>query len=120
MMSEVVGQRGGRSKTNRLVMEACADDYEEFSMVVSEIKKWTNCAPNAPTIHQIKEALIESIANKDLQAYEEHDCRICLTTVLPDHETTSELWFYVTEQGKKWVQEMSEFESNEVSTSENA
>jgi hypothetical protein len=101
-------------------MEACADDYEDFRMIVSEIKKWTNRDPDAPTIRQIKEALIESIANRDIEACEEHDCRICLTTVLPDHDTISGLWFYVTEQGKKWVQEMSEIQSSEVSTPENA
>ena len=101
-------------------MEACANDYEEFSMIVSEIEKWTNGDPNAPTIRQIEEALIQSIANKDIEAFEEHDCGLCLTTLLPDHETISKLWFYVTERGKKWVQEMCEIESNEVSTSENA
>ena len=102
-----------RSETNRLVMRACADDYEEFSMIVSEIEEWTNVDPNAPTIHQIEEALVQSITNKDIEAFEVHECRLRLTTVLPDHETISELWFYVTEQGKKWVQEMCEIESDE-------
>ncbi len=119
-MREMVGKYGGRSEFNRLVMEACANDYEEFSMVVSEIEKWTDGDPNAPTISQIEEALVQSIANKDIEAFEVHDCELRLTTVEPDHETISELWFYVTEQGKKWVQEMCEIESNEVSTSENA
>ena len=120
MTSEVEEHYGGRSEINRLVMEACADDYEEFSMIVSEIEKWRNGDPNAPTIHQIEEALIQSIENKDIEAFEENDCRLCLTTVLPDHETISRLWFYVTGQGKKWVREMCEIERNEISTSENA
>jgi hypothetical protein len=119
-MSAMEGKYGGRSESNRLVMEACADDYEEFSMVVSEIEKCTNGDPNAPTISQIEEALVQSVANKDIEAFEVHDCRLRLTPVQPGHETISELWFFVTEQGKKWVQEMCEIESNVVSTSENA
>jgi hypothetical protein len=117
MMSEMEEKYGRRSEINRLVIEACADDYEEFSMIVSEIEKWTNGDPNAPTIRQIEEALVQSIANKDIEAFEVHDCELRLTTVQPDHETISDLWFYVTEQGKKWVQEMCEIESNEVSKS---
>jgi len=118
MLSEMIGKYGGRSEINRLVMESCADDYEEFNMIVSEIEEWTNGDPNAPTIRQIEEALVQSITNMDIAAFEVHDCRLRLTTALPDHETISELWFYVTEQGKKWVQETCEIEKDEVSKSE--
>jgi uncharacterized Zn finger protein len=114
-MSDEYGQR---SETNRLVMEACADDYEEFSMIVSEIEKWTNGDPNAPTIRQIEEALVQSIAHKDIEAFEVYGDRLRVTTKQPDHETISELWFYVTEQGKKWVQKMCEIEGDVVPKSE--
>lgn len=114
------GRYGQRSETYRLVMEACADNFEEFSMIVSEIAKWTNGDPSSPTISQIEEALVQSITNKDIEAFEVHNWRLRLTPVLPDHETIKELWFYVTEQGKKWVQEMREIESEKISTSENA
>jgi hypothetical protein len=114
MMSEMEEKYGGRSEVNRLVMEACANSYEEFNMIVSEVGRWTNGDPNAPTMRQIEEALVQSIANKEIQAFEVHDCERHLTTVQPDHETISDLWFYVTEQGKKWVQQMCGIESNEV------
>jgi len=104
MFSEMSGQHGGRSDIDRLVMRACADDYEEFSMIVSEIEKWTTGDPNAPTIRQIQEALIQSITNRDIDAFEVADCELRLTSILPDLETIGELWFYVTEQGRKWVQ----------------
>jgi hypothetical protein len=116
MTSEVEEHYGGRSEINRLVIEACADDYEEFSMIVSEIEKWTKGGPTAPTTGQIEEALVQSIANKDIEAFEVHGCELHLTTVQPDHETISDLWFYVTEQGKNWIREMCEIESNEVSS----
>ena len=83
-------------------------------MIVSEIEKWTSGDTGAPTLLQIKEALIQSIADKDIEAFQVDENRLCLTTVPPDHETIGELWFYVTERGKKWVQEMCEIESNEV------
>jgi hypothetical protein len=117
MMSEMEDKYGGRSEVIRLVMEACANDYEEFNMIVSEVGRSTKGDPNAPTISQIEEALVQSIANKDIEAFEVHDCELHLTTVQPDHKIISEFWFYVTEQGKKWVQEMCKIEGNEVSKS---
>ena len=120
MTSGIEEHYGGRSELNRLVMEACADDYEEFSMIVSEIEKWTKGNPNAPTIGQIEDALVQSIADKDIDSFEVHEHSLRLITIQPDHEIIGELWFYVTERGKKWVQEMCEIESNEISTSENA
>jgi hypothetical protein len=108
---------GRRSETNRLVMEACANDYEEFSMMVSDIGKWTKGESNAPTIGELEEALVQSIANKDIDAFEEQEDGLRLTTLPPNHETIGTIWFYATEQGKKWVKEMCEIENNEVSTS---
>ncbi len=96
---------GQRSETNRLVMEACADDYEEFSMIVSEIAKWTNGTPHAPSVSQIEHALLQSIADNDISAFEVYENRLRLTVTRPDHESISTLWFYVTEQGKERLKE---------------
>jgi hypothetical protein len=99
-------------------MAACADDYEEYSMIVSEIAKWTKDSPDAPNVYQIEEALLESIANKDIDVYEVYEGRLRLTTAPPNHERIGELWFYVSEQGKTWVRGIDPIEIGSISTSE--
>src|ERR1035437_3412602 len=101
MRGRVMAEKyGHRSETNRLVMEACADDYEEFSMIVSEIEEWTNGASDSPDVNGIVNALIQSIADKDIEAYEVREHRLQLTTVQPDRASIADLWFYVTDKGK--------------------
>jgi hypothetical protein len=86
-------------------MEACADDYEEFSMIVSEIAKWTSGAKDAPSVGQIEQALFQSLTDNDIEAYEVQENRLQRTTAQPDHSSVAEFWFYITEQGKKWLKE---------------
>lgn len=107
---------GGRSEFNRLVMEACANDYEEFSMIVSEIAKWTKDASDVPNVNQIEQALFESIANADVDVYEVHECRLRLIATPLKHEKMGELWFYVSEQGKTWVRESNQIETDRTCT----
>ena len=85
----------------RMVLEAVANDYEELEMIMSEIAKWTGSVNDVPDRNRIEHALMASILNKDVKAYEysEKSCRFIPTT--PDHQTLHTLWFYITAQGKE-------------------
>jgi hypothetical protein len=95
----------------RMVLEAVANDYEELEMIVSEIVKWAGSINDAPNRNQIEYALMVSIADKDVEAYEysEKSCRYIPTSA--DSQTLHTLWFYITEQGKERLQRLEDEET---------
>lgn len=92
---------GHSHELNLMVLDAVANDYEGFDMVVGEITDWTKNSTHEPNVDQIESALMKSIADRDIQAYEysESSCRYLAVEV--DPETIRTCWFYITEQGKK-------------------
>jgi hypothetical protein len=53
-----------------MVAEACANDYEDFNMIVSEVTRWTKSEFKAPDIGEIENALMSAIADNEVVAYE--------------------------------------------------
>jgi hypothetical protein len=92
----------------RMVLEAVANDYEELEMIISEIVDWTGSGNDAPDRNQIELALLMSITNRDVEAYEysEKSCRFIPTPADPQKLHT--LWFYITEQGKERLRRLEE------------
>jgi uncharacterized Zn finger protein len=85
-------------------MQAVADDFEEFEMIVSEIAKWTNANDGVPNSTQIERALLKAIADKRVKAYEADGPSNQLTETQADSENLQRLWFYITDQGKTQMQ----------------
>jgi hypothetical protein len=89
----------------RTVLQAVADDYEELEMIISEIVKWTSRGGNdTPDRSQIEHALMASITDKDVQAYQPSEPSGQLIPAMADPQNLHTLWFYITEQGKERLQ----------------
>lgn len=92
----------------RMVLQAVANDYEDFEMIVSEIVGWTSKDNVALDVSQIQDALMKSIADKDVKAYEPSETSNHLIVTQADPQKIRTLWFYITEQGKKRLQGLDE------------
>jgi hypothetical protein len=88
-----------------LVLQAVADDFEEFEMIVNEITKWTS---NKTTldIDRIQQALMKATAAGLVKAYESRDHQLVATEA--DPQKIHSLWFYVTAEGKLRMQKLEE------------
>lgn len=88
-----------------MVLDAVADDYENFDMVVTEVKKRMSNSARALDAAQVAQALMESIAEKDMQAFEYAENSSRYVPVEAKLETIRDRWFYITEQGKRKLSE---------------
>jgi hypothetical protein len=93
-----------------LVLQAVANDFEEFEMIVGEIAKWTNGYQAAPDRRQIEQALMTAIAGEDIKAYEPREGHRQLVATQADPRKIHSLWFYITEQGKSRMQRLEALE----------
>jgi hypothetical protein len=89
-----------------LVLQAVANDFEEFEMIVSDIAKWTTGEQTAPDPGQIETALITAIDNGEITAYECSETSNQFIATRADTETLRAYWFYITEQGKTRMQRL--------------
>jgi hypothetical protein len=53
-----------------LVLQAVANDFEDFETIVSEIGKWTTGGEPGPDASQIEHALMMAIADENAKAYQ--------------------------------------------------
>jgi molybdopterin synthase catalytic subunit len=97
--------RDDRDQLREMVLDAVANDYEDFDMVVAEVSKWMSNSARTPDIAQVAQALMESIAEKDVQAFEFVEGTSRYVPVEAKLETIRDRWFYVTEQGKRKLSE---------------
>ena len=88
-----------------MVLDAVADDYEDFDMVVAEVSKWMSNSAQTPDAAQVAQALMESIAENDVQAFEYAEGSSRYVPVEAKLETIRDRWFYITEQGKRRLSE---------------
>jgi molybdopterin synthase catalytic subunit len=94
-----------RVELRETILSVVADDYEEFDMVVSEASKWIKNSANAPDAAQVTQALMELIAEGDVQALKYVEDSSRYIPVEAELETIRDLWFYITEQGKRRLSE---------------
>ncbi|MGA3370133.1 MAG: hypothetical protein ABSC48_00055 [Terracidiphilus sp.] len=94
----------------RMVVEAVADDYEEFATIVQCIARCMSKVHDAPDENEIEQSLMKSIADSDVIAYEESEelHRLIATEANPQNIRT--LWFYITKQGKERLRRLEEEE----------
>jgi molybdopterin synthase catalytic subunit len=97
--------RDDRVQFREMVLDAVADDYEDFDMVVAEVSKGTSNSAQTPDIDQVVQALMESIAEKDVQAFEYIEGSSRYVPVEAKLETIRDRWFYITEKGKRKLSE---------------
>jgi hypothetical protein len=93
----MTGQSLPDTELDRLVVQGCADDYEDFDMIVSEVIKWTRSEFKAPEVNEIENALLESIAKADVIAYAYSETHQKFVATQADHQNIRTLWFYITE-----------------------
>lgn len=86
---------------NQMVLDAVANDYERFDMVVSQIAGWTNNSVGASEAGQIECALLKTIVDGDVQAYEYSESSGSYLAVEAHSVNIPTCWFYITDQGKK-------------------
>jgi hypothetical protein len=91
-----------------LVLQAVANDFEEFEMIAKEITEWTSNNKTAPGIERIQQALMKAIAEGTVKAYEPREGDHQLVATEADPRKVHSLWFYVTEQGKIRMQKLEE------------
>ncbi len=91
-----------------LVLQAVADDFEEFEMIVNEITKCASNKEAAPDVNRIQQALMTAIAEGIVKAYEPREGHRQLVATEADPQKIHSLWFYITEQGKIRMQELEE------------
>jgi hypothetical protein len=91
-----------------LVLQAVADDFEEFEMIVNEITKWTSTNTRAPNVERIQQALMRAIAEGTVKTYEPREGDRQLVTAEADPQRIHNLWFYISEQGKLRMQKLEE------------
>jgi len=95
-----------------MILLSVADDYEELEMIISEIVKRAGSGNDAPDRNQIEHALIVSIADKDVEAYEYSEKYCRFISALADPQNLHTLWFYITEQGKERLRGLEEEDKN--------
>ena len=81
-------------------------------MVVCDVRKWMKKVYDAPKMGQIGLALMKSIADKFVKAYEcsETFCQVNATQADPARFRS--LLFYITEQGKERLRRLEEEDKN--------
>jgi hypothetical protein len=89
-----------------LILQAVADDFEEFEMIVNEIAKWTK--KTAPDADQVQQALMRATAEGVIKAYEPREGHRQLVATEADPQKIHSLWFYITEQGRLRMQKLEE------------
>ncbi|MGD0730978.1 MAG: hypothetical protein ABR956_06920 [Terracidiphilus sp.] len=107
-MSTIMAQR--TDELEYLVLQAVANDFEEFGMIVSDIAKWTSGNQSTPDHRHIEQALMAAIAREEITAYECSETTNQLITTQADTQKLRELWFYITEQGKTRMQRLEAME----------
>ncbi len=91
-----------------LVLQAVANDFEEFEMIVGEIGKWTSGDKPSPDAGRIEDALMKAIADEEVKAYEPREGHRQLVPRQADPQKIHSLWFYITKQGLARMQKLEE------------
>jgi hypothetical protein len=90
-----------------LVLQAVANDFEEFEMIVNEITKWTS-GKTTPDVDRIQQALLNAVASGLVKAYEPREGDHHLVATEADPRKLHSLWFYITEEGILRMQKLEE------------
>ncbi len=85
------------------VLNAIADDYENIETILETVQKFDS---PAATVHQVSETLHDLIQDGLAQAYDLSPGVPHATKADFSSNRIDELWFYVTPEGKKFVQEL--------------
>lgn len=93
--------RGARPEVREKVLDAVANDYEKFEMVVAEVSKWMNQTAHGTDADEIAEALMELVADKVVQAFEYAEDSSSYIPIKAELKTIQDRWFYITEQGRR-------------------
>lgn len=94
------------SRAKQYVLRAMADDYEDFETVLSLAQELAKHRGGSLSRPDIAEAL-ESVIDEGLaQAYVLSPAKSGATPVQFDQREMSKLWFYLTAEGRRKVEEM--------------
>jgi hypothetical protein len=90
----------------RLVLQAVANDYEEFDMIVHDVTKLMHGVCEAPNVIQIENALMKSIVDRNVDAYQYSETIHQYVATQADVQNLRTLWFYITDQGKRRLRDI--------------
>lgn len=89
-------------KLQEMILGAVADDYENFNIIFAEVSKWIKNSDWATVdIDRVERDLKESIFLGDVQAFEYSENSNRYIQVEGELSQIQDLWFYITEQGKR-------------------
>jgi hypothetical protein len=99
-----------QDELERVVLQAVANDYEEFATIVQDVARWMSKIWDLPNKQQIERALMKSIADKNVNAYETSDELQQFIATQADPQKIGIQWFYITEQGRQRMQRLEDEE----------
>lgn len=88
-----------------LIIEAVANDFEQLQGILSQLSAWSLRPLEGTDVVNIERALRDLIVAGDIGAYLLSAGSPYRTVVTVVGEDLSNLWFYITEQGKKRLRE---------------
>jgi hypothetical protein len=100
----------GEGKIRDLVLEAIANDYEDFGQILKDVSRWAAAKCLSPTSAEIAADLIALIHDGLAKAYILHARRENFAEEVPEaewrsalsggHELDAPYYYYVTKRGK--------------------
>ncbi len=90
---------------DRMVLTVVSNDFESFESIVSRISTWTREVLAERDIERIGWSLVRSIAANHIRAYLVHADAPYITVVGDSSETIRRYWFYITQDGLKFLRE---------------
>lgn len=95
-----------RTLIQDFVLDAIADDYESLDVIVGDVSKWAEESGTSITRQGIIRALEQLIQEGSAQAYVLSSQPPYAQPVEFSSEDVDRLWFYLTPQGKRLVENL--------------
>lgn len=99
---------------DRIILESLSSDFEPFESLVSGIIDRRADSRAIFSVDQIRLSLLRSIANRLVGAYIIHAEPPFVSSVCVSLETVDTRWFYVTEEGRRYLRALVERQATMV------
>jgi hypothetical protein len=101
-----------KDELSRCVLEAVANDYEQFDSILSQLSSWKRHACTEISDHLVAERLMSLIAAKLVRAYLLSPAHPTVTEVDASDDGIRGYWFYITARGKQVLLQLENEEVN--------
>lgn len=83
----------------RMIIEAVANDFEEFDTIIDELARWTGENFSRRDVDNIELSLFRSIRDGNVAAFEPSGIPLRLVIAQANHQTIRTQWFRITDRG---------------------